>query len=229
MKNTHWDISVSAAWDTTGEQIEDYPDVSTIRKMFGLDRSDDLREVLYENFHLQISPGQIVVVIGPSGSGKTTLINAAAAAEPHAIVLNTESLKRESRPVIRCLKGRLLEEKLEILSRCGLAEATVLIRPAKNRSGGQMHRLATAMTIWRAIHSRKRRLILADEFASTLDTPTAQALAVGVRKLVSKYNLSLLISTPRQELVRFLAPDRIITKPLNQPCFELNGNDIHSL
>lgn len=229
MKRTHWDISVSAAWDTTGDQFEDYPDVSTIREMFGLNRSGDLREVLYENFHMLISTGQIVVVIGPSGSGKTTLIQSAAKFEPQAVMLGHESLTNNDCPVVACLKGGSLSEKLEVLSRCGLAEATLLIRPAKNLSGGQMYRLATAMTIWRAIHSRKRRLILADEFASTLDTPTAQALAVGVRKLVSKYNLSLLISTPRQELVRFLAPDRIIVKPLNRPCFELDDTAVKSV
>jgi len=226
MKRTHWDISVSAAWDTTGEQFEDYSDVSTIREMFGLGRSGGLREVLYENFHLVISAGQIVVVIGPSGSGKTTLIQSAARFEPQAVMLEHESLSDDDRPVVACLKGGSLTEKLEVLSRCGLAEATLLIRPARNLSGGQMYRLATAIAIWRAIHSRKRRLILADEFASTLDAPTAQALAVGVRKLVSKYNLSLLISTPRQELVRFLAPDRIIVKPLNRPCFELDDTTV---
>lgn len=215
MHRVGWDISVNVK---IARRSGDDADASSVAAMFALTGRRD--ETLYEDFHLVVEPGEIIAVVGPSGGGKTSLLRAVAKAVPDAITLDPDALATDSRPAIACLKkGRkkAISGRLAILSRCGLAEVTALITPAKHLSGGQLYRLALAKAIWQAVRSRRARLVLIDEFAATLDDATAAVLAAGLRKLARRYNLALLVSTPRQELLKIINPDRTIVKPLGEP------------
>ncbi len=107
---------------------------------------------------------------------------------------------------------------LEVLSRCGLAEAAVLVTPARSLSAGQVYRLALARALWQGRQRGRPTLIVADEFAANLDDDTAIALAGQIRKWVRQENLGLLVATPRPDvLLKHLQPDRVVIKPLSRP------------
>jgi len=190
------------------------PDAGRIAGMFGL--REGLTETLYSGLEVKISPGQIIAVVGPSGGGKSVLLRLIAAQARGAVCVRVSSLSRCDRPAVAVLRGGRLAERLEVLSRCGLAEAAALITPARRLSGGQLYRLALA----KALHTARRRprpvLLIVDEFASPLDWATATIVCEQMRKLISRSRVALVLATPRVELLEALRPDEVIVKPLGQ-------------
>jgi len=179
------------------------------------------RQELYDGFELEIAPGQIVAVIGPSGAGKSVLLRAVAKRFPQAVWLTDGAFTRTDRPVVSAVGAGPLSERLEILSRCGLAEAAVLLTPARHLSGGQRHRLALAAALHKAARAPASGLVIAAAFASSLDGATAEMLCRRIRKLIRPGSrTALLLATPREELLDALQPDKVIVKPLNSPPIE---------
>jgi ABC-type ATPase with predicted acetyltransferase domain len=183
--------------------------------MFGLSGCQE--ETLYDQFPIEIKPGMIVVVTGPSGSGKSVLLREVARQVRGTGGLGAEQLASCDLSAVDVLEGGPLAGKLEMLSRCGLAEATSLVTPARFLSGGQQARLALARVLHAARLSGRAELVIADEFCSVLDLDTARGLCRRVRKLVTGSKLAILAATPRPELVPYLQPDLVILKPLGAP------------
>ena len=187
--------------------------------MFGL--GGGMWETLYEDFQLTIEPGRIVAVIGPSGSGKSVLLREVLGRAARGD--RAEDRRPRPRAAIPAIcVGRAARRAawLELLSRCGLAEAAVLVTPARRLSAGQLYRLALARAFWRAAAHRRRGgagVIVADEFASNLDDETAAALCARVRRWCHRQPVALVVATARASLLEHLRPDRVIVKPLGRP------------
>ena len=191
------------------------PDAGRVAAMFGL--AEGQCERLYEDLRLDIRAGQIVAVVGPSGAGKSVFLREVARQVRASKWLRTDPLARSGAPAVAALGAVALPQRLAMLSRCGLADAAALVTPAKLLSGGQLYRLALAAALLEAQRKRRGTLVVADEFAATLDTATAANLCRQIRKLVSASACSLLLATPRVELLGALKPDQVIVKPLGEP------------
>lgn len=233
MAAVDWDIPVSLRITRTFAGKSD-GDAGEIVRAFGIRRR--IVEAFYTDFPLRLSAGQIIAIIGPSGSGKTLLLGAVASAVSDAIRVDPARFAAVDAPVVEAVstadRARLaLPERLAVLSRCGLAEAVLLLAPARTLSGGQLFRLALAQAICRVEGARRleptaaerpapplrSRLLLIDEFAATLDAATADVLARQMRKLARRYRLGVILVTHRVELLEALNPDAIIVKPLGGP------------
>ena len=203
--------------------------VRRLAATFGLRRGPV--ECLYDRFNIPIHRGQIIAVTGPSGGGKSVLLRKAARRFSPTIRLPLEPLSQDSRPVIDAVGAsalprraggrtaaagrREVRRRLDMLSRCGLAEAVALITPACRLSGGQLFRAALAKALLQAQdHVDRLTLVVADEFAGCLDDATATILCRQIRKRVAGSNVCLLLATPHDRLLACLQPDVTVFKPL---------------
>ncbi|MEM1071567.1 MAG: hypothetical protein AAGH71_01910 [Planctomycetota bacterium] len=158
------------------------------------------------------------LVTGPSGAGKSLLIDALARSHPRCV--RVEPVPRRIRKAPVDLIDRPLDEALTLLSRLGLADARRLVTPAGRLSEGERARLAIALAFDNARSIRdasgRAALVLADEFASTLDSPTASALAVAARRTLPA-DTGLVAATARDELAAELRPDLLVFVPFEAP------------
>lgn len=190
-------------------------DARRIAATFGLPAGR--AETILQSGRIEIGVGEIVAVVGPSGAGKSVLLREVLKHAAGAIRLAPLGRAAAKRPAVEVLRGGSLKQRLAILSRCGLAEATALLTPAGCLSDGQRFRLVLARTLHRALRSGRCALIVADEFCSTLDVATAAVLCRQVAALVEASPVALLLATPRMELLPALSPARVYVKPLGGP------------
>ena len=207
-----WRVRVNAK---IVRRIPDSPHAGRVAAMFGL--ADGHLRTLYDDLALEIAAGQIVAVVGPSGAGKTVFLREVARQIPGTRWLRTEPLAVNDAAAIDTLAPAATGQRLAMLSRCGLADAAAMTTPAKFLSGGEQYRLALAEALLAAERARGRKLVVADEFAATLDAATAANLCRQVRKRLRGSRCALLVATPRAELLAALEPDRVVVKPLGEP------------
>ena len=197
-------------------------DARRIGRAFGLPAART--ETLWKDFSMRVEPGRIVVIHGPSGCGKSVLLRRVAAhAGRRAVAPDPREPATWCRPAIEAVGPDVpLEERLEALSRCGLADASVLVTPARHLSAGQQFRLGMARAALAAGRrgDRMTTLLIADEFGSNLDYATAWALCRRLRPLAESCRFAVLVATPRRELVAAIGADRVVHKPLVGPAVE---------
>lgn len=176
--------------------------------------------------------GGIVFINGPSGSGKSTLLKLIArqCVDRGIAVMNLDRLApARDVPLIDGL-GDSLERSVSLLSQAGLGDAFVMLRTPSQLSDGQRARLRIAQAMeWaetesqpcgHAMHAQygdgmnTPRVIIADEFAATLDRLTAQTLACSIRRWIDRTRQVFIAATTHDDLLEALDPDVLVFKGL---------------
>lgn len=197
--------------------------VCRVASMFGLgiDRRRTVRVV--PPTRLTLDAGRIVFLTGASGGGKTTLlrlIDQALADRDDAAVIRFDDLRCDDRrPLIDTL-GQTLEQAVRCLSLAGLNDAFVMLRRPGELSDGQRYRYRLAQAIGRAenVGPDKLCVLLADEFAATLDRTTAAVIARNARKWIRRSarsggsRICLVAATSHDDLLESLEPDTLVVQ-----------------
>ena len=160
----------------------------------------------------QLTPGTITLITGPSGSGKTTLLRAL---ESNMLlpVVDLDAIHLPGARVIDCLDPLPVEDALEWLARFGLGEVWCYLSPAARLSAGQRFRLRLAIAVHRATQIAPRQggaIVLADEFANSLDRVTARLVSRNLRRALTGSPIVAILATAHEDLEPALAPDAII-------------------
>lgn len=152
------------------------------------------------------APGQILLITGMSGAGKSTLLRSIVQQIPQTHRIDLVHLRLPRLPVVDCIPLPSIEKRLNLLSRVGLAEVYLWLRPPAQLSEGQRFRLRIAIAMARA--QKRPATLICDEFASTLDTLTALMISQTLRKSIrTNSGLSCILATGRDELLPALKPD----------------------
>jgi ABC-type ATPase with predicted acetyltransferase domain len=203
-----------------------------VAEMFGIGLDESYEVTLYDGLRLDVRPGDVVFVTGPSGGGKSVLVRRLeeairAAAGPGARLVNLAAIDLPAgRPVIDLMR-KPLERALRVLSLAGLADAFSLLRTAAELSDGQRYRLRLARAVEALSPPQgafaspaeadgtpppEWRVLVADEFCSTLDRLCARAVAYRVRRLATTEGVTVLAASAHDDLVEDLAPDVLVVK-----------------
>jgi ABC-type lipoprotein export system ATPase subunit len=144
----------------------------------------------------------LISVTGPSGGGKSTLLRALAKAL-RAGFGPPRRLRADVAAVDAVRRGGAW------LARAGLAESAAMIASARELSEGQRHRLLIARLM-----DRRSRVVIIDEFASTLDRPTAMGVAMGMRRWAHAAGKVVVCATAHDDVERWLDADLRVRVPL---------------
>lgn len=185
--------------------------VLAVAEAFGIGVDEEQVFTVFQDFQLDINPGQIVLVLGESGGGKSLLLRAIAGEmggiEEFRPVLDASRIRvRRGAPIIETL-GRDVSEAMERLSMAGLNEAYLFLRRYDELSDGQKYRYRIA----RLLDSRARTWVL-DEFTSTLDRVTARVVAYCLQKAARRRGVTVLAATTHMDVLGDLNPDIVVRK-----------------
>ena len=197
--------------------------VMQVAAMFGLGVDDERHLQIIPPTTLELHPHQLVFVTGASGSGKSTLlqlVDEAAQSSGDLRVIRFDALPAPpDASLVDCFGQTPLEQTLRWLSLAGLNDAFVMLRRPAELSDGQRYRfrLARCMAL-AAAHPREEALtvVLADEFAATLDRLTAHVLARNVRKWVRHSPVCFIAATTHDDLLEPFEPDVLVEKHLGE-------------
>jgi ABC-type ATPase with predicted acetyltransferase domain len=165
---------------------------------------------LAASIHQRLEPGAIALLSGPSGCGKSTLLaelrTLIGAQSGKVVVARDVPPARAHTPILDLIDAPV-DAALALLTRAGLADATLLVRTPCELSEGQRARLRLAL----AMHAATpRSTIIVDEFTSTLDRTTARCVAAMTRRWVRSARHRLVAATTRDDILDTLAPDVLI-------------------
>ena len=177
-----------------------------VAEAFGLGVDEEQEHVLYKDFEVKLTMGDVVYITGDSGSGKSVLLRALRDDLGEEAATMAELEAPEDRPIID-LVGNSFQSALRLLSKVGLNDAFLFLRRPSHLSDGQRYRFKIAQLL-----DLGRPYWLCDEFCSTLDRPTAKIVAYNVQKLARRSGATLIVATTHTDLLDDLCPSVHIRK-----------------
>lgn len=176
---------------------------------------EDKNFVVYKDFELSVSLGDVIYITGQSGSGKSLLLKDLAyqlgtrLKEDKGLVrplADIENVKYDDAPILDQI-GKNTDESIRILNMAGLNDAYLFIRRPKELSDGQLYRFKMAKLL-----DTEAEIWIADEFGAVLDRITARVVAFNVQKFARLYGKTLIVATTHRDLIEEMAPDIFIEK-----------------
>ncbi len=177
-----------------------------IKSTFGLTGSQEANKNILD---IPLPKSGITLITGFSGSGKSSLLKAVLNTSDNAVVVGSKEIEQNV-PIIDLFSDSV-SETVAWLSKFGLAEPQTMCTLVKHLSTGQFARLELAL----AMHD-KPRVIIADEFMSTLDRLNAKSIAFRFQKLCRDFNITAYLATAHDDLATPLSPDHLIELDFNK-------------
>jgi ABC-type ATPase with predicted acetyltransferase domain len=182
-------------------------------RLFGLS-ADFLRQRIQRyDCKINIKKGDIVYITGPSGAGKSVLLSELEKQLPKDLRINLSQIELPAdKSVLDCIDMDLTNS-LEILNTAGLSEVHCILNKPALLSDGQKERFRLAMAL-----ASGRKIIIADEFCSRLDSITAACVAYNVRRFAERFDRTFLLAGCREDILEDLQPDLVVVKELSGSC-----------
>lgn len=221
MLNVHYTISLCKKSVLSGEFVEQFLELSSLRKTY---RTPEGGEVIaLDDFSLSIRNNEFLTLLGPSGCGKTTLLKCIAGFEDidHGdIFLEGTSVKSKPayrRPFNTVFQNYALFPHLSVSNNVGygldvsgvkgkerkkrVQEALELVglddfgsREPHQLSGGQQQRVALARSL-----VLRPRVLLLDEPLSALDRKLRESMRIELKSLKDSVGITFIFVTHDQE------------------------------
>lgn len=180
--------------------------VLEVAEAFGLGL-EDKDFTVYDNFKVDVQPGDVVYITGQSGSGKSLLLKELAKQiRETEVVADIDEVKFEEKPLIDQI-GSSTDEAIQMLSLAGLNDAYLMIRKPSELSDGQRYRFRIALLL-----ASGCKVWIADEFGAVLDRVTAKVVAFNLRKQAAKVGATVIVATTHKDLRDELAPTIYVDK-----------------
>ena len=189
--------------------------------LFGIDLDENRADTTHaqpdaRELANSITPGRILHITGPSGVGKSTFGRAVTTAlqSQGSHIIDAQRINppnqpnQPNQPCVDCFPGPL-NAALTDISSAGLADARCFLRTPDALSDGEHARLKLALALRQANALAPRPVVIViDEFAATLDRPTARGVARLLRRGVSATtNAAAITITSHDDLDAPLQPD----------------------
>ena len=189
-----------------------------IMDAFGL-TGDTVYADIIQDVSLRASNGNIILVVGTSGSGKSVFLNALDPNRPTEAKLAVERTgtlshtagwlrpPRDNIPIFEALAEKSTPRRtFAALSRAGLSEALVFVKPFWMLSRGQQYRAMIAELLL-----RDEEVWLLDEFCTDLDPITAKTVAHNLRKqVISTGRIAIVAAANHAHYLDALRPTKIL-------------------
>ncbi|MCX5648234.1 MAG: hypothetical protein NTX40_03920 [Planctomycetota bacterium] len=205
-----------------------------VAEMFGLGLDESYEVALYAGLRMDVRPGDVVFVTGPSGSGEglpaefeeaLRLASTAGLADAFVLLRPPEELSDGQRWRLRLAHALARLEAMR-----NAAPRPCSGRPEQSRRAdcGVPFESLRALSMVEGRNERPNnengavrerhpplesmRVLVADEFASTLDRLCARAVAYRLRRLADREGVTVLAASAHDDLVEDLAPDVLVVK-----------------
>lgn len=170
------------------------PRTLAVGEAFGVSLDDAHTFPVFENFTLDVDPGDVVYILGDSGSGKSTLLREIRHQHPNGVASWELSIDQDT-PII------------ERLRQCCGPQLRLYLRKYRELSDGQKYRFTLAKML-----ESNADAFFVDEFCSILDRDTAKIVAFNMQKVCRKYGKTLFVATAHSDLAADLHTDTIVRK-----------------
>jgi NitT/TauT family transport system ATP-binding protein len=168
---------------------------------FGLGAVAGRQKIIQElPMDFEILRPSIVAITGPSGSGKSTILKMLASLTPDFVVAEAPLISAEA-PIIEAWPITSIQA-MKMLTHIGLSDPFTWLRTYGELSEGQKARHTLG-----GLFAGSKSLVVVDEFLNTLDRPTAKAVAFTAQKCARKNDITLVVATSQDDIVKDLAPD----------------------
>lgn len=209
-------LTIDVRYSTRTERDER---VLKVAEAFGIGL-EDRDWTVFDNFQIDVQPGDIIYINGQSGSGKSTLLREVSRllGEGGLKVMNLDDVVFEDRPMISQI-GKTMEEATQLLALAGLSDAFLYVRKPSELSDGQRYRFRLAKLLEADVD-----VWVADEFGAVLDRTTAKTISYNISRLARKMGKTVIVATTHTDLVEELAPTLLIQKRF-QDRIDVTRND----
>jgi ABC-type phosphate/phosphonate transport system ATPase subunit len=188
-----------------------------VQQAFGIS-PDRITATVLSGLNFTIRRGETVLVTGPSGAGKSVLLDLIQGKQrkglirtgkidrPDNALFGNFSPLSSTASLVELFGRNGVADGLDLLSRVGLSDAFIFLRRFNQLSMGQQHRAMLADVI-----RQKANIALIDEFCSALDPVTANVVAQGIRRLVQRLGITLVVAASHYEgFIDSLRPDKVL-------------------